>query len=806
MDAADANAATPPRWAEMLRPGAPARLYALAAAAIPVVVIAVFGTVLAAPGERILSDLGTDTARQFLSWRVFGFGELAQGRLPLWNPFIYCGTPYFAGFQSALLYPVNWVHLVLPVATAITVEVILNLTILGLGMAAWLWRRGRSPAACLCGGLAVALGGGAVPHVYAGHLTNLASLAWSPAVLLCLEGAWAAFASPGVPAARRRRWCLAGAAAVAMQILAGHPQYVYYTALCAGLSLVLRLVVGAPTAHPRARQAPRLVLALAAVYAAGALLAAVQLLPGLLASTENLRAGRLPSAIAAFFSFPPENILTWLVPFVFGDMALSPYWGRWYLWEMCAFVGSAALPLAVWPLVSSPRRSQACADGLAVVLLTVLACGAYTPLYGLLYQALPGWGAFRCSAKLVAFAGFFVIHLAMSSLDRLLSEPRDAAACGRRLLGAAAIVTGALGAWAGLAAMAPGGLGGRAWSALLRLAMASGQSLLPPGADGDLSWRLATATCTAASALRSAAFLAGLLMALRLRRRRPAVALALPGLLILEMALFAAHFRASFAPDDLRLDDLRQLAAHTEPGQRLLHLPSHNLPMAAGIPDVWGNDPSLSRRYATFMALTQGQPLDDLSQDLIIDRLHPLLRLTGCRWVVLPDPDGNRAMPMTPEPLPRCLLLGAWAVLERPEDLHRRLLDPGFDPTREVLLEAAPGLSAGRGSAEGRVEVVAEDSDRLHLRVNCAGDAVLLISQAYSRHWLVRPARPDDDRRYVVMPANLAFQAVPLTAGRHEMVLEYRPAGLVIGAALSLLAAVAGLGAAMGPRGWKSRR
>ena len=55
-----------------------------------------------------------------------------------------------------------------------------------------------------------------------GHLSNLCAMTWTPLIFLALEG-WNQ--NPN------RRWLALGVLAVSMQILAGHPQYVFYTFL-----------------------------------------------------------------------------------------------------------------------------------------------------------------------------------------------------------------------------------------------------------------------------------------------------------------------------------------------------------------------------------------------------------------------------------------------------------------------------------------------------------------------------------------------------------------------------------------------
>jgi hypothetical protein len=116
----------------------------------------VFGDLLLSGGTRLPSEFRGDIGGQFLGWRAFGFGELAHGRLPLWNPHLFCGAPFLAGFQSALLYPPNWIYCLLPLGWAVNVDVALHVWLGGCSCTRG--RRGASstrspacwPASCSC--------------------------------------------------------------------------------------------------------------------------------------------------------------------------------------------------------------------------------------------------------------------------------------------------------------------------------------------------------------------------------------------------------------------------------------------------------------------------------------------------------------------------------------------------------------------------------------------------------------------------------------------------------------------------------
>ena len=75
--------------------------------------VGMFSDVLFSSEELVLSNRSTDIRVQFAHWRYFGFEHLRQGNLPLWNPHIFSGAPFFGGFQSAMLYPPNFLYLIL---------------------------------------------------------------------------------------------------------------------------------------------------------------------------------------------------------------------------------------------------------------------------------------------------------------------------------------------------------------------------------------------------------------------------------------------------------------------------------------------------------------------------------------------------------------------------------------------------------------------------------------------------------------------------------------------------------------------
>jgi hypothetical protein len=48
-----------------------------------------------------------DIITQIYPWRYYDLEELKNGRLPLWNPYSFAGTPHLANYQSAVFFPLN---------------------------------------------------------------------------------------------------------------------------------------------------------------------------------------------------------------------------------------------------------------------------------------------------------------------------------------------------------------------------------------------------------------------------------------------------------------------------------------------------------------------------------------------------------------------------------------------------------------------------------------------------------------------------------------------------------------------------
>lgn len=330
-----------------------------------------------------------DIARFYYPTRVLYADALRAGRLPLWQPEILLGFPLLAEMQTGALYPLHLLlYRFLPLDWALNYDILLHLAWLAAGMYVLARAHGISIVGAMLAALALTLGGFGTARITHPNVLNVAS--WLP-WLLWLYGQGRAAATP--IQAWHKYWPLL-ALAVAMQWLAGHPQFALINLLMVG---------GYAIAHPSS-QARRLEAVLGATVAIllGTLLAAAQLLPTYELAQQSTRAGGVDENFFTQFSYHPFYLALLVAPFLRGN----PYPNVSV--EVIAYLGILPLWFAIMALLLHRKRATFFWGLVALGALT-LALGGYIPFYGLL-RYLPLFNLFRVPAR---FLFPFALALAM---------------------------------------------------------------------------------------------------------------------------------------------------------------------------------------------------------------------------------------------------------------------------------------------------------------------------------------------------------------------------------------------------------
>jgi hypothetical protein len=739
---------------------------------------------LVLPGLRSGHFLfGMDFVSDYYSIRGFIGKELAAGRLPVWDPYTMCGSPLLASLHPGVLYPLTWPCAVLSPGASWTFTVLVHLVLLGLFADAWL-RRGlgldRWPS--VGGALVLMLSGFVVLRIYGGHVANFSAIPWAAAILWRLERF---LAGPSL----RRSFLLAGA--FALLLLSGAAPFF----MMAGIAAFARLAVHVAESRDGRKGRTRTAALAAASLALGPVLAAPQLLP----TYEYVRHGHR-AAVASWdfvtnYSLPPENLLTLLVPALFGDGRDTDYWGRWHLWEMSGFVGVSALALAA--LGAAGRRPQRLLwIGLALSGL-LLALGRHTPVFSVFYHVVPGAGLFRAPVRYLLLFVLSMGPLVAMGFQRLAAPDASLKRHATGIAGvAAALLLLAAGAALSLRGPEPGwwtSLTARERTAIR--AELSQDRVVPANARETAAAGLAwAAACLAA--------VAGTLLA---QRGTPPLArgaaLALGALLLGELAVHGERYFVAWPRDQMEMpaEFVSNVRAHPRWPFRIATVSSDQEDLIgkcrlAEIDHLGGYDPMMIRQYTELMNVSAGKPPAELTVLLSALRSGPITDLLGARYWIVPgpkrEPPGWRAvgaMPPAvvyenPRALPRAFLVGNAVVLPGEEERLRRLAAPDFDGRRIVVLEEGP--AGGETDVNGGSVAQGPSGPGFYeFSTECPADAWLVLSEAHFPGWTARV----DGVEVPLLRADHLIQALRLPAGRHAVTFRYRSrylgAGFVVGAA-----------------------
>lgn len=409
-------------------------------------------------------------------------------RAPFWDAGIFGGVPQLANQQAGSLYPLKLLVLPFGAARGMGLLVALHLSLFAFGL--WYVARRSLGLLAPAGFVAAAVG-------VAGGMAMMKSLQFEQLLVLCL--APLLMAAIDAVLAAPRPWLPMAAVAVltAGLLTAGHPQIVYVLAPLVVVWLVARTLD---------RASARRLLHVAAAGGVGLLLAAVQLVPtiGLTARTEATKTQRTVEQL----SDPSYVLDPALIPVtLLGDLTSDRPLALSGTSEAASFVGAAAVTLALLGLgaavLGRRRRWTAALLAVAAVVGVLFALGPWFHPYRWLLDVVPGFRLARVPARWLVVWGIATAVLAGIGSDALSRRRVDrrvvAVAAGAFAVAAVAVVAGPAGIpplrllapWvlaAGLVALAPGlaGAPGR-WAtvALLLPAVVVGVELGTPSGRSE---------------------------------------------------------------------------------------------------------------------------------------------------------------------------------------------------------------------------------------------------------------------------------------------------------------------------------
>ena len=704
---------------------------------------------------------------------------VSEGAWPVWYEGHGFGQPLLALSDAQILYPTTWLSLILTPWTSYGIAAVLHLLFTGAGMYRLASRFGMARPAATLSACAWMASGPLLSMVNVQH--HYAGAVWIPWVVLAVGRAWTARSGLSIV------WA---AAALAMQVFAGSGEMSIVT----GGVLVAFAFERWWLQRDRAT-AVRTAAILAGVGGLALMLSAPQWMPTVEIARRSER-WRFDEDFRTHWSLHPMTTPELALPLQLSALPLTDEHRAALFEAREAFLESIYLGLPICGLVLAallgPRRPHRVVLAVISGAGLLVALGRYAPFYRLAVAVVPGLGVVRYPVKIVIVTAFGVALLAGMGLEAIgrLEGRRRRWFFG--LFGGVSLVAlGAAAVFKTMPELSPAA-GRVAFAGLCALAACV------------LAWWRRAGSMTIVAALGVVDLLAA---HVSINPTMPAGPLAMRPELLDRLE---GQPRERFYVYDYQTAGTseRHLKRHMPFAARAIEGYSREAALSVALREYlvpataigWGVeyafDPNAQRLYPGPMArlnerLREVENTPEWRRLLILGSVSHVvalhedgmegLELVGALSSVLTDP---MRVYRVPHPLPRAVAVSGVRVADG-NDALRTVDSEAFDPRREVLLPEGASIPP-RPDFRADVRVTAKRADRKTLRAELSHDGYVVMTDAFDPGWRVRV----DGQEAPLLRGNVAFRAVKLAAGRHEIELVYRPAGLRYGLRLASLGVV----------------
>jgi len=741
-----------------------------------------------------------DARDQFHPFARYVADTYRSGHLPLWNPYVSCGTPVAGDCSYQTFSPLPVLLGVLPnTLTVHAYDMGEIFVILLAGFCVYLLAMDLeiSWLGSMLAGVAFMFGGPIAQRTQ--HTAQIESMLFVPLAFLLTKR----LLDTG-----RKVYLVLGTFTFAILFITCG-QIAYWATVACIAYVIYRAVKSDDKRAFFASRGGSFVLML--LFAMG--MACIQVIPSLEWAHQSQRPA-ISYAEASRFSMDPRTLLTLICPDFFGSVrGGASYWGTGDPTEMYLYIGAIPLLLGLYALTLFTRLRKMEYKFFAVLVLMSLlyAVGSSTPVHSILFHLLPGVKFFRrCSDAFYLFHLGLVL-LAGVGLDAIFGREKPDVSRKSRL--SQTIITVLITLGFGLAV----------YSGVL-LAKARGISWTV----SDLSlWR------------DQLEFLSLLMVCLYITHHRPKFRLAMCVL------LFAVSFvdctvinsngpfntgvvngflidenTASGSPDSQIIPFLREHLqddngnpSRFEPV--FMESQFDNGPCFWHIQSTAGYDPvelAKYKRYAATNTLSRGRlPHGQPQWGLFHSYNSPLFDLLGAKYIVTqshlkdidPSVDAKKFRLVYEHGIsiyenlnvfPRAFYVSHATVAPSDAAAEAELLKPGFDPRRSIVIDHAPhdmsfprDARGGDDSPDGVVSFRKYEPCLVELETVNSRPGYVFLSDTWYPGWNVYV----DGKRGDILRADLAFRAVAVDSGRHRVEFRFEPKSVSIGAAIAFASVLA---------------
>jgi hypothetical protein len=703
-----------------------------------------------------------DIITQIYPWRHLAIDIWKQGQIPLWNPYVFCGNPLLANYQSAVLSPLNVLFFIFPFIDAWSILVLLQPLLAGLFM----YLFAKSLKISTVGGLT-----SSVAFMFCGFITSwmgYATLGYAilflPFSLYCIEK---------YLETKKIIFLIFLSITFPFSFLNGHFQISIYFLFAILSYVIYKFILNRDLFN---------VLRVLLFIFFGLLFIMPQILPSIELYSESFRSSFFQAS-----GIPFEYLPSFIAPDFFGNPVTRNNWfGNYAEWN--AYIGLSPLMLAIYGILRA-KKHQTLFFSILGLLSLILAIN--NPISSLIQNLhMPIFSTSSINRIIVLFSFSFAV-LAGLGFDQILIDIRNK---NKKII----LI------WLSFFCFL-----------FIVLWLVIFQKLFIPLDKILISKQnliLPTVLYLALSALIIFA-----VVFRKLKKNKLLNSLIILVILILttfDLLRFSMKWQ-SFDPKNLAFPSFSTTEAFSKisgPERVFGNLGGEAL-MYYKLSSIEGYDALYDKRYGQFINYVENEKLLESNWSVVSfsknsKNTSKVINLLNIEYIIhkLADDGAAWTFPVWTYPknqfsliykdnyykfyqnndvFPRVFLVNKYRVIEDEERALKTLFSNSFNLKTEIILEENPNISLGAEDV-GEAKIITYKPNDIKLLVSSKANTLLFLSDSYNKGWKASV----DGKIVPILRADYAFRAIGIESGEHVVKFWYDPWSFKLGVYLAIMGAI----------------
>ncbi len=326
----------------------------------------------------------------YINIRQYVVDRILNGIFPLWTTKLFCGVPFFANSETAVLYIPNIMFFLTSISKAINLSFILHFFVLAFSSFLWINNKIKDKFVAIPVAMISVFGTNLYLHFSAGHLSNVITACWFPLLLYFYDKTFEK---------KSYFYILPISFVISLQVFAGHFQYVYYTALVSFIYILFFC------------RNKYTVVTILLSYFFSLFLTAIQLLPSYDFYMEGARKINIFDTNAS----PIYSEFRYQLSLVF---YIYTYLSSEVFWETSNYIGTLNFLIILMALVHV-RNKDILKNIFVVLLLSALSFQMFSEMAD---KIIPFFSWFRGTVKLNFFVDILMLPILATGIKFILSK------------------------------------------------------------------------------------------------------------------------------------------------------------------------------------------------------------------------------------------------------------------------------------------------------------------------------------------------------------------------------------------------